>query len=455
MAYERVTHHQLGEGILLKKHGGGYLWEVRFRSGNIYKLRFSEFAEGEQQPQLTTPNAHSDKFYNRRTLEALRMGIVPVENVNELTIGLETERVSLGRALDRTREQGGDAMAVIADYGFGKSHFVELTAHQALQRNFLVAVASLDLTEVPPGKAREIYRALVHAIRYPATDERGLAPLLRTALDKPAVVRQFVGSRLFDECPLSAALIALEDCSSQTAYDDIVTWISAGVTTLGADAKSYLKKPPRLYVNGEVARQYTYLLTGISVLATMAGYAGLAVLIDESEHYSLLRAAQRGKADAFFKSMIHAATGESNQRIDLSTIPNHTRADYPVTFASPANLFFMFATTENEDRMPIESWLAPSQQVRLDDRFLKEDINKFAKMVLRYHAVAYDYVPSAGRYQTLLDKVAAVLSKVLSQHRINLRQLIQLIVTVCDLLFLHQDYQPDLLVNELSQGIGA
>ncbi len=452
MAYPRVIHRRLGEGLLIGKHNGGFLWEVRFPSGRQYRLPFLEF---EGTTEQLSPNGSADQFYNRRTLEALRMGIVPVENVKDLTIGLETERVSLARALDRTREFGGDAMAVIADYGFGKSHFIELAAQQALDKNFLVAVTSLDLVEVPPGKAREIYKALVHAIRYPDTDERGLVPLIRKAIENPAVLQDFAASKPIEDCPLSAAFVALAECSNQTAYDDIIAWISGAMNNPSAEAKTCLKKPPKLYLNGEVARQYTYLLSAISVLANRLGYSGLAVLIDESEHYSLLRAAQRGKADSFFKSMIYAAVGENNRRIDIDSIPNHTRADYPITFASPVHLFFMFASTESENRMPIEAWLAPSQQVRLDDRFLKEDILKFAKMVLSYHSVAYAYAPSADRYQSLWEKVSVALSRTLTQHRINLRQLIQLCVTVADLMFLHRDYTPDMLLSELTQGLGV
>ncbi len=452
MAYPRVKHLRLGEGTLIRKHNGGFLWEVRFPSGRVYRLPFKEF---ESISEPISQNGASDQFHNRRTLEALRMGIVPVENVKDLTIGLETERVSLSRALARSQEEGGDVMAIIADYGFGKSHFIELAAQAALEKSFVVAVTSLDLVEVPPGKAREIYKALVHSIRYPDTDEHGLAPLLRKAIEKPNVVQQFVTRTPIEDCPLSAALMALSECSNQTAYDDIIAWISGAANNPSADAKSCLKKPPKLYLNGEVARQYTYLLSAISVLATMLGYSGLAVLIDESEHYSLLRAAQRGKADSFFKSMIYAAVGENNRRIDIDTIPNHTRADYPITFDSPNNLFFVFASTESENRMPIESWLAPSQQVRLDDRFLKEDVVKFARMVLRYHSVAYDYAPAADRYRSLLENVAAVLSRTLSQHRINLRQLIQLTVTICDLMFLHPDYEEQTLLHELSTGLGV
>src|SRR5260221_3915612 len=109
----RVKHRSLGEGVLIKKHSGGFFWEVRFPSGHSYRLPFREFENSlDQMPQ----NGMSDQFSNRRTLEALRMGIVPVEDVKDLTIGLETEQVSLARALARTQEDGGDVMAVIADY---------------------------------------------------------------------------------------------------------------------------------------------------------------------------------------------------------------------------------------------------------------------------------------------------------------------------------------------------
>jgi hypothetical protein len=130
MQYRQVKHHRLGQGVLLKKYNGGFEWEVRFPTGKQYRLFFNEFEtdnHGEESSQF------SDQFRNRRTLEALRMGIVPVENVKDLTIGLETEQISLGRALERTREHGGDAMAVVADYGFGKSHFIELAATHALE----------------------------------------------------------------------------------------------------------------------------------------------------------------------------------------------------------------------------------------------------------------------------------------------------------------------------------
>src|SRR5579871_3972884 len=99
----QVNHRRLGQGTLLRKLNGGFLWEVRFPSGHAYRLPFKEFET--VSPEISQHGA-SDQFRNRRTLEALRLGIVPVEDVKDLTIGLETEQVSLSRALARSQEEG-------------------------------------------------------------------------------------------------------------------------------------------------------------------------------------------------------------------------------------------------------------------------------------------------------------------------------------------------------------
>ncbi len=464
----QVFHPQLGPGKLLKTYMGGFEWEVLFESGRRFRLPAREFAaESVSAWQAhTAPSGNgfapravmleTDQFRARQTLEALRLGIVPVQDVETLTIGLEAERVSLDRALARGKERGGDALAVIGDYGYGKSHFVELAARRGLRENFLVAVASLDLVEVPPGKANEIYKAIVRAIRYPDSAERGLDPLIRRALDNPGVVERFVArSPREKNCPLTTALLALSDCGSQSAYDDIVAWLGGQLRAPTTEMKSCLKKPPRLYLTGEVARQYSYMLTAISVLATMLGYGGLAVLIDESEHYSLLRAMQRGRADAFFKALIYAAMGSANSRVDPKTIPYHSGMDYEISFASNPHLFFLFALTESENRMPVDSWLAPSQILRLDDRFIERDILEFFKTLLRYHSIAYayPYPPPRERYEEVVRVVPGLLSRALTQHRINLREVIRLAVTACDLLFLHPDYAPGTLIEEFTKGL--
>ncbi|MCK6576727.1 MAG: ATP-binding protein [Anaerolineae bacterium] len=466
MEAKTVYHPQFGAGQLLKTYMGGYEWEVLFESGRRFRLPAREFSaesvteiQGNQvfaPLKARTVQLETDQFRARQTLEALRIGIVPVQDAETLTIGLEAERVTLDRAFDRTRERGGDVLAVIGDYGFGKSHFIELAARRGLRENFIIAAASLDLTEVPPSKAHKIYEALVTSLRYPDTEQRGLAPLIRKALEDPQAISQFIAlsPREPQDCPLAAALLALQNCPNQSAFEEIIQWLSAQVKPQ-TEMKHCFKRPPRLYISGENARQYSYLLTGISVLATLLGYKGLAVLIDESEHYSLLRATQRDKADSFFKAMIIGALGLHNGRIDGQAIPDHARAEYPISYASDAHMLFLFALTESEDRMPVGSWLAPSQIVRLDDRFIEKDIREFFNTLLRYHALAhgYGYPPPRERYEGLALDAPAHLARALGQHRINLRELIRTAVTICDLPYVHLDYPPEDLLLELRRGL--
>jgi len=461
---KHVYHPQFGMGALVKTYMGGYEWEVLFVSGRRFRLPAKEFdgdsvaaVQGDKKAVALAPRRiHLDieLFRARQTLEALRVGIVPVQDAENLTIGLEPEKVTLDRAFARSREASGDVLAVIGDYGYGKSHFIELAARRGLRANFIVAGASLDLVEVPPNKPNKIYEALVTSIRYPDSDQRGLLPLLSKALQDPSAVSRFASlcPREPQTCPLTAALLALQECPSQLALEQTVQWLS-GQTKAQTEMKTCLKKPPRLYIGGETARQYSYLLSALSVLATVVGYSGFALLIDESEHYSLLRAAGRERADSFFKAVILSALGLNNGRIRGADIPDHASIAYDISFASEPHLLFLFALTESADRMPVGSWLAPAQIMRLDDRFIEKDIVAFFKMLLRYHGIAYNYYPDRDRYEDFITHAAELLSRALSQHRLNLRELIRAAVSVCDLMFLYADYTPETLLAELKRGL--
>ena len=94
MQSRRVIHPQLGSGELLKTHMAGYEWEVRFDSGRRYRLPAREF----ETESVTAWQSHMapatngfaprvavldvDQFRARQTLEALRLGIVPVQDVD-------------------------------------------------------------------------------------------------------------------------------------------------------------------------------------------------------------------------------------------------------------------------------------------------------------------------------------------------------------------------------------
>jgi len=465
---KQVVHPRLGRGRLVSTSNGGTMWDVLFESGVRFRLPFNQFETKLTPPpprqitplrssafaSLSLDEAGLSGFHARQTIEALRMGIVPLTDVETLTIGLKVERTALSRALSRAASEGGDVVAVIGNYGYGKSHFVELAARMALSEGFLVASASLDLKEMPPSKPYEIYKGVINAIRYPQTDARGLGVLIQQALDAPSILTQFLQESSIDErnCPLSAVLRRLQDTQTNEAKEALIAWLS------GQDApRMYTSKLPKLYRNGENARQYAYLLLRISRLAMMLGYGGLAVLIDESEHYSLLRPNMRERADSFFKAMIYGAAGDNGDRVDDSTIPHRVNTAYPLAFDQPCGLFFLFALTDSDDRLPVGEWLSQRQTIRLEDSYIQEDIQTFMQSLLRYHASAYHYPFSEAResdYDYVVAESTKALTHQLKQHNMNLREVIRTSVHLCDLLYLHPDYAGTQLVGELRKGLG-
>ena len=166
MIGEQVEHPQFGTGQVVAVYRNGNEWMVRFENGLRFRRPRAEFSEdgrfaAERKPGLATgyqppPPMHHTQLDARQLIESLRAGIAPAQHVPELTINLQAERASIVQALNQAHQNGGAVRAVVGEYGYGKSHVVELIAQEALERNFLVATVSLDLFELPPHRLRHL-----------------------------------------------------------------------------------------------------------------------------------------------------------------------------------------------------------------------------------------------------------------------------------------------------------
>lgn len=276
---------------------------------------------------LTLKTAHATgpgdtmRFLSRQAVEALRFGVVPRAHIDELTVGFERERARIRQSLEDARAHGGDAVAIVGDYGAGKSHLFEWTAAEALRRNYLVATASLDLHEVPPNDPARIYNALVNSIRYPGRSDSGsLAPLFDIVSDSEECSKILHKLRREDlSCPLYIAMscyVQRRREGKSWAMNEIVEWMAAEKLD-PARIKSATERLAHTSLRSftTVADQYCYLLSGISWLAQKAGFNGLVVLLDESEHYSLLTSVEKERADVFFKGMIYSVLGTRQKAI--------------------------------------------------------------------------------------------------------------------------------------------
>ena len=465
MIGEQVEHPQYGRGQVMAVYKGGGEWLVRFESGLRFRRPRGEF-EGENSPSPTSSLAPStppmtapvtapmprNQFEARELVEALRLGIAPAQKAQALTIGLERERSSLVAGLSEAQTQGGAVRAVVGDYGGGKSHLVELSAQEALARGFLVASTSLDLVELPPHRAFNIYASLVGGLRYPDTDERGLGPLLERSSEKHLAGALAEAAGL-EQDPLQLTLKALATTASSRQRLAWERWLMGGRRTkaMGGALKQVLPRGnrfPSLYKVGHNARQVAYLLSGVSVLAKLAGYSGLCVLIDEAESYSLLTAQQRPKAGLFFSAMILAASRGRHPNLSEEIFPQHRFWDYPLLYGSPAALFFLFTVTRSDNRLPLEEWLKPEDILTLDPHPAPQEIAQFLKVLEGFHAQAYTYEPTE-RHGQVRRAAAEHLASGMRNHIFGVRGMVRLSVELFDLLYLHPELEVVEVLDEL------
>ena len=468
MIGETVTHPHYGQGTVLALYRNGDEWMVRFESGLRFRRPRDEF-ENQQMSASPDPSlqlaggaadqiagpAHSfqpmtqDQFAARQLVEALRVGVAPAQHIDELTIGLAEERKQLAAGLNQAHTNGGSAFAVIGDYGFGKSHIVELSAQEALKRNFLVATTSLDLQELPPHRSFDIYSGLMHNLRYPDSDILGLEPLVSQAIERPNIAEQLDGLTSVSLDPISVGLQALAATSSTRQQRAWQEWLMGGRRTkLMNRATPRGIKFPSIYRVGHNARQISYLLSGISVLARLVGYSGLCVLIDEAESYSLLQTYQRPKASAFFSSVIYMALQEQQTQLTAEQFPQHRYRDYPLTYEDKQSLFFLFTITRSENRLPLEDWLTDEQILDLDPHHSPQEIGVYLEQAMTYHALAYGY--EIGERQRQIRRGAAEhLAVGMKSGQLSIRGVVRLSIELYDLLYMYPDYETATLLDEL------
>ncbi len=459
MIGEVVNHPIYGSGQVLAIYRNGREWLVRFENGLRFRRASSEFsADGaptiEPGPAVTAafsppPPMSLPQLDARKLIESLRLGIAPAQHVPELTVNLTEERASIIRALNQTHQQGGDVRAVVGEYGYGKSHIVELTALEALERGFLVATVSLDLLELPPHRSFEIYREAMHHLRYPNSDELGLAPLLEKIADQERTTKRLGAYAADPPDPLSMALTAFAGTNSTRQRRAWSNWLAGGQRTPAMNkAQPRGMRFPSIYKVGHNARQITYLFTGVSALARLAGYSGLCVLIDEAESYSLLAPYQRPKAGLFFQAAIYAALREHQTRLREAQIPQHRWRDYPVAYEQGQGFFFLFTVTRSDNRLPMSDWLDEEQILYLEPDAPAEEVGHFLQKVLAYHRTAYGYEPD-DRQQQVRRGAAEHLAQGIRNGRLSMRQVVRIAVELFDLLYLYPDYQVASLLDEL------
>lgn len=458
-----INHPLFGRGQVLELRNAGRDSVVRFDNGiratvSSSMLSVLEAAQPAQPSKpFLAPRAEkvltpeeTQRLEARRTIEALRYGLVPAKRIRELSVGLEDEKASLQTAFSNTKENGGDVRVVIGEYGAGKSHFFELAAQEALTNNFIVAATSLDLREVPPNRPQRIYLSLMRSLRFPDSDETGLVPLLDKIIALPnySEILNSVKGTFFATALHNYSLMRK---TPNEALEELIDWMSGEKVFISDVRRNAAFKSKEFQIKSlsqltTAADQYSYLLNGWGWLATEAGYNGLAVFIDESEHYSLLTQRGKEKADNFFKALIYTALGTRGKINENDLL--HQYHSHPFRLKDNSHLLLLFALTPTANTFDYQRFLDENQILPLKKYLPPDALEELLTRLYGLHHQSYGY----ENHDEYIN-ISKDLLECLDNNLINLRQLIRLSVEIFDLCYAHRDYNANQAAAELRRAL--
>jgi hypothetical protein len=334
----KVLHARRGRGRVRSIRPGGATVVVAFdqQPGLPLAIPSVELAEigspdpamGQSPPQSpTSPQMSPADALG--VLEALKLGVVPEEALDCLSVGCESLMEQVHADLDQAAdaERSGSFRLIVGDYGWGKSHLMDRIERTARQRNFLVARAAFGAVETTPDRPLALYRALAGSIRYPRGSERGLARLLDEAAASSFVLERWTGRPHAWLSPgILARRLALRG-GPDDGPDRLVKWLEGepqkpallyDIIRQAARENGQPERIPGLMrsdfrslpVSRTATQTTCYMLGGIGRLACDVGYAGLVLLIDEAEHADWLRERDRVHAERLIQGLLAAALPE-------------------------------------------------------------------------------------------------------------------------------------------------
>lgn len=241
---------------------------------------------------ITTPGDEGA----RRTIEALRFGLVPNEALGDLTINYPSwEQWILGR-LPAQRGEAPTVSEVLGHFGTGKSHSMALIRQVAHERSYVTARVEVDGQSVTLANPESFLYGLWNSLRLPSGEpvdlidlylraiKRSRIPPSMATLGKDRIRRNFeVVRELADRGRIDHARYAVNAVLSSSEEFTAVEVKNMLYGELG------LPHPYcdifRMVGKKLDGRPYDFLesLIGHTRIAKLAGFSGLVVTIDEFE----------------------------------------------------------------------------------------------------------------------------------------------------------------------------
>lgn len=243
---------------------------------------------------LTLPK----KDQANRIIAALRKGTPPKEGVDFYSVGREQLLTYFKDKLIEIKDNGiSDIKFVSANWGEGKSHFLDLLRDLALKHNFVVSKVELHSIDVPFDKLPIVIQHIMKNIATPKERENGLEALLDDwSVRNKAKNKQEIFNSLKDIGIYPDMRMKLEEY--QRYYNHVA----------GPEYEQCLQVLK--WFKGEETRTRTFrdvreYLHSFVLFIRSLGYSGFVIMLDEAEAItSLSRIGKRDLANENIRQII-------------------------------------------------------------------------------------------------------------------------------------------------------
>ena len=381
-------------------------------------------------------------FEARAVIEDLRKGSVPIDYVPSFTVGRQRWLTFVEEDLDHYIAEGGAKVRFInGDYGDGKTHFMSVVRHLALQKGFAVSFVVLT-REVPIHKFEVVYQTIVRQLRgtFEGAGIRGLVDTWADSL-APELANQDGSSFQERLTALSEELRALPgmDLNFANALVGLVNH-RFGLVGESEAAEERLQAREVLYQWFEGSRVAKRELKPFQIFETLSktnskrllgsliaflryrGYQGLILLMDELETVIAQSASIRNAAYENVRLLIDNTEHAQYLHIFFSIIPDVILSEKG--FKSYDALWSRVRSIGEGKRLNYRSVLIDLHRTPLKT----EELIALGQTLRRIHETAYRW-DGAAVTDELIEKVCAAQKRMglLSEVRLFVKQIIRIL----------------------------
>lgn len=392
-------------------------------------------------------------FQARAIIESLRKGSVPMEYVPFFTVGRENWLKFIEDDFDHYIAEGGTKVRFVnGDYGDGKTHFMSVISHMALQKGFAVSFVVLT-REVPMQKFEIVYREIVKRLQtHPGISEatdRGaeggglrrvlgawiesLAAGLGSESGEPLQERIFALGEELRSLPgmdanFANALVGLlenrfqapregEGKDERTDTREILyQWFEGGKVN-----KKDLK-PLQIFESLNKTNSKGFLQS-LLVFLRYLGYKGLILLMDELETVIAQSASVRNAAYENVRLLIDNTEQAQHLHIFISIIPDVILSEKGIK--SYDALWSRVRSIGEGKKLNYRSILIDLHRTPLDTR----EMIQLGLLLRRIHEISYRWDAGGQITEALIEQICANQKRMglLSEVRLFIKQMIRIL----------------------------